>query len=96
MKRNVVTIAVSFLLTLAIFVLMDGLFLSKRAEASELKWVGCGITKKAFMKELAAAYEKKTATKIIIKGGGATKGIRTVAGGVADLPLCQDRCRLKK
>ncbi len=85
MKRNVVTIAVSFLLTLAMFVLMDGLFLSKQAEASELKWVGCGITKKAFMKELAAAYEKKTGTKIIIKGGGATKGIRAVAGGVADL-----------
>lgn len=55
------------------------------ANAKELKWVGCGITKKAFMKELAKAYEKKTGTKIVIKGGGATKGIRAVAAGLADL-----------
>ena len=42
----------------------------------DLKWVGCGITKKAFMKELAAAYEVKTGIKIKIEGGGATRGIR--------------------
>ncbi len=41
-----------------------------------LKWVGCGITKKAFMAELAAAYEAKTGVKIKIEGGGATRGIR--------------------
>ncbi len=46
-----------------------------QAETS-LKWVGCGITKKAFMAELAAAYEAKTGTKIKIEGGGATRGIR--------------------
>jgi phosphate transport system substrate-binding protein len=57
------------------------IFLTAHAEAAELKWVGCGITKKAFMKELAAAYEKKTGTKIIIKGGGATKGVRAMAKG---------------
>ncbi len=61
------------------------LFLGTTAEAKELKWVGCGITKKAFMKELAAAYEAKTGVKIIIKGGGATKGIRAVAKGIADM-----------
>jgi len=41
-----------------------------------LKWVGCGITKKAFMAELATAYEAKTGVKIEIQGGGATRGIR--------------------
>ncbi len=41
-----------------------------------LKWVGCGITKKAFMAELASAYEAKTGVKIKIEGGGATRGIR--------------------
>ncbi len=46
-----------------------------QAEAN-LKWVGCGITKKAFMAELAAAYEAKTGVKIKIEGGGATRGIR--------------------
>lgn len=40
-----------------------------------LKWVGCGITKHAFMKELSAAYEAKTGVKIAIEGGGATRGI---------------------
>lgn len=47
-----------------------------------LKWVGCGITKKAFMTELATAYEAKTGVKIDIQGGGATRGIReTIAMG---------------
>jgi phosphate transport system substrate-binding protein len=50
-----------------------------------LKWVGCGITKKAFMAELAKGFEKKSGVKIEIQGGGATKGIRKVADGEADL-----------
>jgi len=44
-----------------------------------LTWVGCGISKKAFMTEMAAAYEKKTGVKIDLQGGGATKGIRKVS-----------------
>jgi len=50
-----------------------------------LTWVGCGISKKAFMTELAAAYEKKTGVKIDIQGGGATRGIREVAANNADM-----------
>lgn len=46
-----------------------------------LIWAGCGITKKAFMKELAIAYEKKTGVKIELQGGGATRGIRGVQSG---------------
>ena len=46
-----------------------------------LVWAGCGITKKAFMKELAMAYEKKTGVKIELQGGGATRGIRDVQSG---------------
>jgi phosphate transport system substrate-binding protein len=42
-------------------------------------WAGCGITKKAFMAELAAAYEAKTGVHIELQGGGATKGIRAAA-----------------
>ncbi len=62
------------------------LFLSAvQAGATELKWTGCGISKKAFMKELASVYEQKTGVKILIKGGGATKGIRAVAKGASDL-----------
>jgi phosphate transport system substrate-binding protein len=41
-----------------------------------ITWAGCGITKKAFMAELAKAYEKKTGIKVQLSGGGATRGIR--------------------
>ena len=50
-------------------------------EPDALIWAGCGITKKAFMKELAIAYEKKTGIKIDLQGGGATRGIRDVQTG---------------
>lgn len=48
---------------------------------SKLTWAGCSISKNAFMKEMAEAYEKKTGVKIDLKGGGATRGIRDVASG---------------
>jgi phosphate transport system substrate-binding protein len=44
-----------------------------------LHWAGCGITKKAFMSDLAAAYEKKTGIKIDIEGGGDSKGIQRLS-----------------
>lgn len=50
-----------------------------------INWAGCGITKKAFMTELAAAYEKKTGIKVKLSGGGATKGIRKAASGEIDI-----------
>ena len=52
-----------------------------------LKWVGCGITKKAFMTELATAYEIKTGVKIDIQGGGATRGIHDTAATDKDVDL---------
>lgn len=51
------------------------------SESDGLVWGGCGITKKAFMSELAKAYEKKTGVHIDLQGGGATKGIRSVNNG---------------
>ncbi len=58
---------------------------SVSSHAAELKWVGCGISKKAFMNALAKAYQQKTGTLIKIGGGGATKGIRHVASGKAHM-----------
>lgn len=55
------------------------------AAKKELTWAGCGISKKAFMTEMAKAYEKKTGIKIKLQGGGATKGIRKVAKREIDL-----------
>ncbi len=55
------------------------------ANAKDLNWVGCGISKKAFMGAMAKSYEEKTGVKIILQGGGATRGIRDVAAGKADI-----------
>ncbi|MBI5611914.1 MAG: substrate-binding domain-containing protein [Gammaproteobacteria bacterium] len=55
------------------------------APGKTLTWAGCGISKNAFMAEMAAAYEKKTGVKIDFKGGGATKGIREVANHSVDI-----------
>lgn len=41
-----------------------------------IQWAGCGITKKAFMGELAKAYTRKTGIEVNLSGGGATRGIR--------------------
>ncbi len=46
-----------------------------------ITWAGCGITKKAFMKELAEAYTKKTGIQVKLSGGGATRGIRDAVKG---------------
>jgi len=53
--------------------------------AETIQWAGCGISKKAFMKELAKAYTKKTGIAVKLSGGGATKGIRSAAKGTIDI-----------
>jgi phosphate transport system substrate-binding protein len=72
-------------------------FLSPAFAASkELRWTGCGISKLGFMQDLADAYEEKSGVKILLEGGGATKGLRTVAdgsshlGGSCRLPLIME------
>jgi len=50
-----------------------------------ITWAGCGITKKAFMAELAKGYEAKTGVKMDLHGGGATRGIRDTAGRKMDM-----------
>ncbi len=69
-----------------IFILFFGLsFHSFADENNHLSWAGCGITKKAFMKELASAYTKKTGVQIDLDGGGATRGIRDTVAGKLDI-----------
>lgn len=53
--------------------------------AETLSWVGCGISKKAFMADLSEAWSNKTGHQINLQGGGATKGIREVAANHADM-----------
>ncbi len=70
-----------------VLVLFFGLMIAPFAQKKDhtLLWAGCGITKKAFMKELATAYTKKTGIKIILEGGGATRGIRDTIAGKVDI-----------
>jgi phosphate transport system substrate-binding protein len=74
------------LLTLCLSLTVYGATKTKASAASPqelnnniIHWAGCGITKKAFMAELATAFEKKTGVVVDLKGGGATKGIRETA-----------------
>lgn len=59
--------------------------LSTAAPVDTLNWVGCGISKKSYVTDLAKAFEEKYNIHINIEGGGASKGIRHVATGKADL-----------
>ncbi len=70
-----------------IFILFFSLMITSFAQKEDntLLWAGCGITKKAFMKELATAYTKKTGVQIILEGGGATRGIRDTVAGKVDI-----------
>jgi len=60
-------------------------FISTAHAAQELNWVGCGISKKAYVTSLAKLFEEETGIHINIQGGGATKGIRKVVDNTADL-----------
>jgi phosphate transport system substrate-binding protein len=50
-----------------------------------VKWVGCDICQYSFMDAVARAYQRKTGVVIDVKRGGATRGIRDVAAGKADM-----------
>ena len=54
-------------------------------DAKALRWVGCGISKKAYLTALAKAYEARTGVRIDVQGGGATRGIREVSANTADI-----------
>lgn len=53
--------------------------------AEKISYTGCGIVKVAFMAELAKKFTQKSGIEVSIEGGGATRGIRDVAGGAKNL-----------
>lgn len=82
-----------FIKSFSLLLLLTFAFTSLSA-SEPLKWAGCGITKKAFMEELANAYTLKTGTEIILEGGGATKGIRRVNNMEVDIGgSCRNRIK---
>lgn len=84
MKQLLSTIILAFSVLISpIDLHADTKSISKASDG--LIWGGCGITKKAFMAELAKAYEKKSGVHIKLQGGGATKGIRGVSKGTINI-----------
>jgi phosphate transport system substrate-binding protein len=72
MKRFILnSVAFFFILSLAI---------SAHAK-SQIIWMGCGITEKAFMGKIAEKFTQKTGITFRKAGGGATKGIRLTSSG---------------
>jgi len=78
-KTNIIVVA------LIQICLSTSLFAGLSNDKNTIHWAGCGITKKAFMAELATGFEKKTGIKVDLQGGGATKGIRKAAKLEIDL-----------
>ncbi len=64
--------------------LFSSLIFTQSLHAKTLQWVGCGISKKGFMEELAAAYEQESGVTIELEGGGATRGLRQISAGKSD------------
>ena len=50
-----------------------------------IRWTGCGITKKAFMHQASRKYDSIYDVKILLTGGGASKGLRKSSSGETDL-----------
>ncbi len=75
--------------TRALILIVSSLLFSSlsyaKTDKNTISWAGCGITKKAFMKEISKAYEAKTGIKVVLNGGGATRGIRDAANLKMDL-----------
>ncbi|OSM07004.1 substrate-binding domain-containing protein [Magnetofaba australis] len=61
------------------------LLASASAQAAQITWAGCGITKNGITKALATAYERKTGVTIEVRGGGALKGLRDARAGRVDV-----------
>jgi len=76
---------IKLLLVLPVLMVWSAYAGAAQSQGEVIHWAGCGITKKAFMAEMAKAYEKKTGIKVELSGGGATKGIRNAAAGNIDI-----------
>jgi phosphate transport system substrate-binding protein len=87
LKSNFDLVKASILFLAAALIICASAYSPAHAEPKQkvLSWAGCGISKKAFMGEMAKAFEKKTGVHIDLKGGGATRGIREVSNKTRDL-----------
>ena len=69
---------------------------TKPDDTIRLAWTGCDISKKAYMTQAVKAYQEATGVEIVVSGGGATRGSRASAGGVADISGTSRHCLPKQ
>ncbi|MBI3650832.1 MAG: phosphate ABC transporter substrate-binding protein [Acidobacteria bacterium] len=97
-RKQMALAAAALLLVLAI---CAGVFLSMRKSSTDnpdssaakgatsdqfaARWVGCDISKASFMDAVTTAFKAKTGRSISVEEGGATRGIRDVVAGKADM-----------
>ncbi|MBF0610102.1 MAG: solute-binding protein [Magnetococcales bacterium] len=74
--KNVRALALSFTMAVA---------LPLTTLAKDVVWTGCDVLQQGFMEVVAKAYEAKTGVHVVVSGGGATKGIRAVSAGNAEM-----------
>ncbi len=69
---------------LSVFIVLS-ISYNSNADSTELNWVGCDVSKTAYVTDLTTAYQQKTGIHINLRAGNAASGIREVKNGVADL-----------
>ena len=85
MTRITISITLSLLCSLSLLAWGARAAAPPALDDDVITWAGCGITKKAFMAELAKGYQAKTGVTMELNGGGATRGIRDTASRKMDM-----------
>jgi len=89
MNKLILTLAISIILAAS-----SAKSAERKIIKQHLDWVGCGITKKAFMRPLSESYAKKTGIKIRVVDGSSSEGIRLVKSMAADMGgACRHKLR---
>ncbi|MDH3452131.1 MAG: hypothetical protein OEN20_06890, partial [Gammaproteobacteria bacterium] len=78
------TLILSGLVSLAVLALTPPAAVAQ-AQPQSLRWVGCTLSRNAYVQELATAFEADTGVRIFVDHGDATVGIREVANLTADI-----------
>lgn len=86
MLKDKYSLGMNSFIKYGLLLLAGGLgFVSQATAGEDLRWAGCDITKRAFMAELAIAYEQIYGTRIVMEGGGDREGFRRISDNSAHI-----------
>ncbi len=67
---------------------------SASAQAEHLTASGCSVSNKGYLTALAKEYEKRTGTKVFVRGGGTVLGVEDIRSGKVDFAAaCRHRAK---